>query len=48
MQNVATTDSGTYVFDSLQVGTYTVTVEKGGLRNSFQLGMPPMSTSRRP
>ncbi|HYG80198.1 MAG TPA: carboxypeptidase-like regulatory domain-containing protein, partial [Pyrinomonadaceae bacterium] len=27
-----TTDSGTYVFDSVQVGTYTVTVEKSGFK----------------
>ncbi len=27
-----TTDTGTYVFDSVQVGTYTVTVEKAGFK----------------
>ena len=33
-----TTDSGTYVFDSVQVGTYTVTVEKEGFKKYVSTG----------
>src|SRR6266550_2426245 len=33
-----TTDAGTYVFDSVQVGTYTVAVEKQGFKKSISSG----------
>jgi len=33
-----TTGSGTYVFDSVQVGTYTVTVEKQGFKKFISTG----------
>ena len=33
-----TTDAGTYVFDSVQVGTYTVAVEKQGFKKSVSSG----------
>ncbi len=36
--NTQTTSSGTYVFDSVQVGTYTVTVEKQGFKRFISTG----------
>jgi len=36
--NTQTTESGTYVFDSVQVGTYTVAVEKSGFKKFISTG----------
>jgi hypothetical protein len=36
--NTETSSSGTYVFDSIQVGTYTVTVEKQGFKKFVSTG----------
>jgi hypothetical protein len=37
--NTQTSDSGTYVFDLIQVGTYTVTVEKQGFKKQVTTGI---------